>query len=101
MPPRKNSLNDPENLDEGCEPHHPKQIGTLTPASAAFVSNTPGRTRTCNRRIRNPLLYPFELRGHVSVQIRESKLALPYSIKAAHHRQVPQKGPASLLTEPL
>src|SRR5438093_582482 len=24
---------------------------------------TPGRTRTCNRRIRNPLLYPIELRG--------------------------------------
>jgi hypothetical protein len=24
-----------------------------------------GRTRTCNRRIRNPMLYPFELRAHI------------------------------------
>ena len=23
-----------------------------------------GRNRTCNRRIRNPMLYPFELRAH-------------------------------------
>src|SRR5208282_2680677 len=23
-----------------------------------------GRTRTCNHRIRNPVLYPFELRAH-------------------------------------
>src|SRR5438093_477198 len=27
------------------------------------MNSTPGRTRTCNRRIRNPLLCPFELRG--------------------------------------
>ena len=26
-------------------------------------SNTPGRTRTCDLRIRNPLLYPTELRA--------------------------------------
>jgi hypothetical protein len=25
--------------------------------------STPGRIRTCDRRIRNPLLYPTELRG--------------------------------------
>ncbi len=28
----------------------------------------PGRTRTCNRRIRNPMLYPVELRGRVLVR---------------------------------
>jgi hypothetical protein len=26
-----------------------------------------GRNRTCNRRIRNPMLYPFELRAHICV----------------------------------
>src|SRR3981189_1283436 len=25
----------------------------------------PGRNRTCNRRIRNPMLYPFELRAQI------------------------------------
>ena len=28
------------------------------------MKNTPGRIRTCDRRIRNPLLYPAELRAH-------------------------------------
>ena len=28
-------------------------------------SGRPGRNRTCNRRIRNPMLYPFELRAQV------------------------------------
>jgi hypothetical protein len=27
-------------------------------------SGRPGRNRTCNPRIRNPMLYPFELRAH-------------------------------------
>ena len=29
-------------------------------------SNAPGRTRTCNLRIRSPRLYPIELRAHQS-----------------------------------
>ena len=28
-------------------------------------SGRPGRSRTCNPRIRNPMLYPFELRAHL------------------------------------
>src|SRR6516164_1581575 len=32
---------------------------------------TPGRTRTCNRRIRNPLLCPFELRGRMCSTTRD------------------------------
>jgi hypothetical protein len=28
--------------------------------------NTPGRIRTCDRRIRNPLLYPTELRAQLA-----------------------------------
>ncbi len=28
------------------------------------MKNTPGRIRTCDLRIRNPLLYPTELRAH-------------------------------------
>jgi hypothetical protein len=31
---------------------------------AELAINTPGRIRTCDRRIRNPLLYPSELRAH-------------------------------------
>ena len=31
--------------------------------SETAVLNTPGRTRTCDLRIRNPLLYPTELRA--------------------------------------
>ena len=27
------------------------------------ISGTPGKVRTCDRRIRNPMLYPAELRG--------------------------------------
>lgn len=29
------------------------------------LQSTPGRIRTYDRRIRNPMLYPTELRGHV------------------------------------
>ena len=31
----------------------------FTPCNESNFSSTPGRTRTCNQRIRNPLLYPL------------------------------------------
>jgi len=33
------------------------------------ISNTPGRTRTCDLRIRNPLLYPTELRAQICLSV--------------------------------
>ncbi len=43
------------------------ELGTkkepLSPTDIGSKSNTPGRTRTCDLRIRNPLLYPAELRA--------------------------------------
>jgi hypothetical protein len=34
-------------------------------------SGAPGRTRTCDARIRNPELYPPELRGHSGWIVKE------------------------------
>src|SRR3954462_11585786 len=45
--------------------------GLQTPAAAAHrmqsVAGDPGRTRTCNPRSRNPLLYPVELRDRLAI----------------------------------
>ncbi len=35
--------------------------------SETAVLNAPGRTRTCNLRIRSPRLYPIELRAQISI----------------------------------
>ena len=43
---------------------------TLCPC--AVLVGTPGRTRTYNRRIRNPMLYPIELPGRVGVWYRQA-----------------------------
>ena len=32
------------------------------------IKSAPDRNRTCNPRIRNPMLYPIELRGHLVIQ---------------------------------
>ncbi len=46
-------------------------LGTKKESVSSTVTNsknnTPGRTRTCGLRIRNPLLYPTELRAHLNV----------------------------------
>ncbi len=44
----------------------PAESGTFEPPCTDLTdddSNTPGRNRTCNLRIRSPLLYPIELRA--------------------------------------
>src|SRR5581483_4597266 len=43
-----------------------KRMTAVSANGRKGVKFTPGRTRTCNRRIRNPLLYPIELRGHIN-----------------------------------
>ena len=52
--------------------------------------NAPGRTRTCDRRIRNPLLYPTELRVREALSITSTmRLAKPESLDTAaatHYR---------------
>jgi hypothetical protein len=39
------------------------ELNRGVPLSAARMNGAPGRNRTCNRRIRNPMLYPVELRA--------------------------------------
>ena len=49
-----------------------------TPASSRdTLGSTPGRTRTCDRRFRKPLLYPPELRAHRSVTETHAEIAGP------------------------
>ena len=38
-----------------------------------LIAGRPGRNRTCNPRIRNPMLYPFELRAHIHATARRSR----------------------------
>ena len=42
-----------------------KGSGKSEAAEQKTTNGRRGRTRTCNRRIRNPMLYPFELRARV------------------------------------
>jgi hypothetical protein len=46
--------------------------------------STPGRTRTCDRRFRKPLLYPPELRGQSIDNIRLMTLFLDPSFSHRH-----------------
>ena len=39
--------------------------GMARTGDSCAQSGRPGRNRTCNRRIRNPMLYPFELRAQI------------------------------------
>ena len=50
----------------------PKSMGTTKlsgalPRNATRCGNAPGRIRTCDRRIRNPMLYPAELRAQLLI----------------------------------
>lgn len=54
-----------ESCGDGDE-HNALSIATLcdeVPSQATPSESTPGRNRTCNLRIRSPLLYPIELRA--------------------------------------
>ncbi len=45
-----------------------KQMKRGLPYEALAKYGMPGRIRTCDLRIRNPLLYPTELRAHINFQ---------------------------------
>ena len=54
----------PRGVSEGgwnLEPGTPMKKG---PKGLFLLAGTHGRIRTCDPRIRNPVLYPTELRGH-------------------------------------
>ncbi len=63
----------PDNRDENTS-HKSLDVTTLgteealiSPGDTGIESNAPGRTRTCNLRIRSPRLYPIELRAQLSI----------------------------------
>ena len=41
------------------------ELGEMSDFLSPFDCGRPGRNRTCNPRIRNPMLYPLELRALV------------------------------------
>jgi hypothetical protein len=48
---------------------------SFTPMYILYTAyGTPGRVRTCDLRLRSPLLYPAELPGHVNIITDENKL---------------------------
>ena len=53
---------------------HPTLLSRCTKCTLRRFSGAPGRTRTCNHRIRNPMLYPVELRAHDTSKILLTKL---------------------------
>ena len=58
------------------------------------TGSTPGRTRTCNLRIRSPLLYPVELQVHLSLSVilyQNFRRSQRKSLLSHHLRQ---RGPA-------
>ena len=58
MPPRNTGQFKAQVATEGIAGHK-----TIDEIATEYGYNTPGRIRTCDLRIRNPLLYPTELRA--------------------------------------
>ena len=50
-----------------CERHRPYACFCFSQTYTFLKVNTPGRTRTSDRRIRNPVLYPTELRAQIVI----------------------------------
>jgi hypothetical protein len=51
---------------DDAEPVAEPSLGAASRSVTPQDRSTPGRNRTCNLRIRSPLLYPVELRAHKS-----------------------------------
>jgi site-specific recombinase XerD len=66
---------DEADLDTNC-------LG-VSPVGTPSQSNTPGRTRTCGLRIRNPLLYPTELQAHFDLKL--GNITTCYVCCQSHH----------------
>ena len=56
-----------QNMGErwGSNPRPPESQSGALPTELRSPYCTPGRTRTCNPRLRRPLLYPVELQAHI------------------------------------
>lgn len=49
---------------------------TTVPTAALTKTGAPGRDRTYNQRIRNPVLYPIELQAHYKLKIQPNNLRI-------------------------
>ena len=61
-----------------------------------WLGSAPDRNRTCNRRLRRPMLYPVELRA----QQLDCRKVLPYSCRS-HRAHPAASAPALVDTTPL
>ena len=66
-------------VDESADMRQTLEFPRRSEDDEAENRNTPGRIRTCDRRIRNPLLYPAELRGQSAVFPSLFSVLLPFS----------------------
>src|SRR3569832_150185 len=62
--------------DSTVELRPPFGTGAASRADAAREPGTPDRTRTCNRRLRRPALYPDELRARSLSRTRRARRAV-------------------------
>src|ERR1700722_777808 len=62
-----------------CGQSNSREPHSATITSCKVTKITPGRIRTCDRRIRNPLLYPTELRARMF----NSSVFLPFLVSSA------------------
>ena len=70
--------------------HHyaTKSLWRLSVPDPNFGYGAPGRTRTCNPRLRRPMLYPVELRAHrCRLNIRASATAEEWSGQTDSNRR--------------
>jgi hypothetical protein len=66
--PKKQKDGEVSTVDKSLQtPHLGTEKESLSPGDLDSKPNAPGRTRTCNLRIRSPRLYPIELRARKSV----------------------------------
>ena len=69
------------------------QVDASSQELSGPVKSTPGRIRTCDLRIRSPLLYPAELQGRVTLRTQTvsvySTIQSGQSIERDSHRQTP------------
>ncbi len=77
----QNQLDARQNRAEG-KPLQMADLGTerepMAPNDTGQESNTPGRIRTCDLRIRNPLLYPTELRALNLLSTYSIEISCPF-----------------------
>jgi hypothetical protein len=58
------------------EPHRPLRVGFASCAIGVGCDGAPEWTRTTDRRIRNPMLYPAELRARAGGSVMVGEMGL-------------------------